>query len=134
MDDIKLLRPDGLVSSPAFTHVAEIPTNATTIMIGGQNAVDAAGNLVGGDDIAEQARQVMNNLHTALAAADASVADLVSITVFFVDGVDVQAAYAVAAEMLATDGEPPLIVSAMVSGLAVPGALLELTATAALVR
>ncbi|WP_091966466.1 hypothetical protein [Propionibacterium cyclohexanicum] len=50
MTSIPLLRPHGLVSSPAFSHVAVVPPGATTIYGGGQNAVDAAGALVGGDD------------------------------------------------------------------------------------
>jgi hypothetical protein len=40
MNHIELLRPDGLVISPAFSHVAVIPPGATTIHVGGQNAVD----------------------------------------------------------------------------------------------
>lgn len=81
-----LLRPDGLVHSPAFSHVAVIPSGVATIYVGGQNAVDASGTLVGADDIAGQTAQVMANLKTALAAAGASMSDLVSCTILFVDG------------------------------------------------
>ena len=81
-----LLRPDGLVHSPAFSHVAVIPSGVATIYVGGQNAVDASGTLVGADDIAGQPAQVMANLKTALAAAGASMSDLVSCTILFVDG------------------------------------------------
>ena len=77
MDEITLLRPEGLVNSPAFSHVAVVPPGATTIYVGGQNAVDATGALVGGDDAAAQTRQVMANLETALAAAGATIADVV---------------------------------------------------------
>jgi enamine deaminase RidA (YjgF/YER057c/UK114 family) len=125
----QLLRPDGLVQSPAFTHVAIVPPGATTVYIGGQNAVDGAGALVGGDDAAAQTKQVMTNLKIALAAAGASVQDLVMITILFVDGVDINAAYPVAAVELA--GAAPPVVAARVAGLAVPGALLEVSAVAA---
>ncbi len=37
---ITLLRPAGLVQSPAFSHVAVIPPGATQILIGGQNGVN----------------------------------------------------------------------------------------------
>lgn len=86
MAQATLLRPEGLVKSPAFTHVAVVPPGATTVYIGGQNAVDGDGTLVGGDDVAAQTRQVMRNLHVALAAAGADVKDLVMMTVLFVDG------------------------------------------------
>lgn len=125
-----LLRPDGLVHSPAFSHVAVIPSGVATIYVGGQNAVDAGGTLVGADDIAGQTAQVMANLKTALAAAGASMSDLVSCTILFVDAVDLRAAYGVAASALDADREPPLVTGAMVAGLAVPGALIELSAMA----
>jgi enamine deaminase RidA (YjgF/YER057c/UK114 family) len=118
-----------LVQSPAFSHVAVVPPGATTVYVGGQNAVDGAGTLVGGDDVAAQTQQVMRNLHVALAAADASVQDLVMMTVLLVDGVDLAAAYPVAAAELA--GAVPLVVAAYVAGLGVPGALVEVSAVAA---
>ena len=124
-----LLRPEGLVQSPAFSHVAVVPPGATTIYIGGQNAVDGDGKLVGGDDVAAQVRQVMANLHVALAAAGASVHDLVAMTILYVDGVDLASAYPVAAAELA--GAAPTVVGAQVPGLAVPGTLLEVSAIAA---
>jgi enamine deaminase RidA (YjgF/YER057c/UK114 family) len=124
-----LLRPEGLVRSPAFSHVAVVPPGATTIYIGGQNAVAGDGTLVGGDDIAAQTQQVMTNLHVALAAAGASVQDLVMMTILLVDGVDLAAAYPFAAAELA--GAAPPVVAVRVAGLAVPGALLEVSAVAA---
>ena len=76
-----------------------------------------------------QTQQVMKNLHVALAAAGASVQDLVMMTVLFVDGVDLAAAYPVAATELA--GAAPPVVGVLVAGLAVPGALVEVSAVAA---
>jgi enamine deaminase RidA (YjgF/YER057c/UK114 family) len=129
MNQNSLLRPEGLVQSPAFSHVAVVPPGSTTIYVGGQNAVAADGSLVGGDDVAAQTRQVMMNLHVALAAAGASVHDLVMMTILLVEGVDLAAAYPVAAAEMA--GAAPLVVAARVEGLGVPGALLEVSAVAA---
>jgi len=67
MAQTSLLHPEGLVQSPAFTHVAVVPPGATTVYIGGQSAVDGDGTLVGGDDVAAQTQQMMKNLHVALA-------------------------------------------------------------------
>jgi enamine deaminase RidA (YjgF/YER057c/UK114 family) len=129
MAQTSLLRPEGLVQSPAFTHVAVVPPGATTVYIGGQNAVEGDGTLVGGDDVAAQTQQVMTNLHVALAAAGASVRDLVMMTILLVEGADLNAAYPVAAAALA--GATPPVLAARVAGLAVPGALLEVSAVAA---
>jgi enamine deaminase RidA (YjgF/YER057c/UK114 family) len=133
MEPIQRLRPEGLVSSPAFSHVAVVPPGATTIYVGGQNAVDADGALVGGDDVADQSRRAVQNAGTALAAAGASFADVVQWTVLFVDGVDLAAAYGAIAPLLAAE-EPPLVLGARVAGLGVPGALIEVSAIAAVVR
>jgi enamine deaminase RidA (YjgF/YER057c/UK114 family) len=129
MSEITRLRPDGLVHSPAFTHVAVVPPGATTIHVGGQNAVDAEGVLVGGDDVAAQTRRVMENLRCALAAAGASVHDLVSVVVVILDTADLAAAYPAAAAGL--EGAAPLVQVVRVAGLSVPGALLEVSAVAA---
>lgn len=129
-----MLRPAGLVATPAFSHVAVIPPSATTIHVGGQNAVDSTGALVGGDDMAAQTTQVLGNLKTALAAADATLADVVSLSVLVIDGVDLGAGYSVVAAALESDRDPPLVTVAKVAGLAVPGALVELSATAAVLR
>ena len=131
MTEIQLLRPDGLVSSPAFSHVAVVPPGATTVYVGGQNAVDQNGELVGGTDVAAQTRQVMDNLVTALQAAGAGIEHLVSVLVMLVEGVDVQAAYAAAAATLGSPKAPPLVSAAIVSGLGVPGAMVEVSAIAA---
>jgi enamine deaminase RidA (YjgF/YER057c/UK114 family) len=62
------------------------------------------------------------------------MADVVSMTLFAVDGIDLTAGYAVAARALDPDSDPPLIAAAMVPSLAVPGALVELSAIAAVMR
>ncbi|MQA08823.1 MAG: RidA family protein [Pseudonocardiaceae bacterium] len=134
MTRIQLLRPEGLVVTDAFSHVAVVPPVATTVYVGGQNAVDATGTLVGGDDVAAQTRQVMDNLVTALEAAGVGVEHLVHVSVLLVDGVDLQAAYGAAAASLGAATPPPLVTGALVSSLGVPGALVEVSAVAAVVR
>ena len=134
MTAVSLLQPAGLVRSPAFSHVAIIPPGATQIHVGGQNAVDAQGTLVGPGDLVAQVDQVMANLTVALAAAGATMADLVSLSIALVDGTDLRAGYAAAAAQLSGTQPPPLVTAAIVAGLGVPGALIELSAIAATVR
>jgi enamine deaminase RidA (YjgF/YER057c/UK114 family) len=133
MAPIQRLRPQGLVSSPAFSHVAIVPPGATTIYVGGQNAVDGNGALVGAGDAAAQSTRALENAKTALTAAGASLSDVVQWTVLFVDGADLAAGYGAIASELASD-EPALVTSAFVSGLGVPGALVEISAVAAVMR
>lgn len=133
MASIQRLRPQGLVSSPAFSHVAVVPPGATTIYVGGQNAVDAAGALIGEGDVAAQSEQALENAQTALAAAGATLADVVQWTVLFVEGADIAAGYGAIAAKLAS-AEPALVTAAFVSGLGVPGALVEISAVAAVMQ
>jgi enamine deaminase RidA (YjgF/YER057c/UK114 family) len=130
---VERIRPEGLVRSPAFSHVAVVPPGATTIYVGGQNAVDAEGALVGGNDVAAQSVRAVENVRTALAAAGASLDDVVQWTVLFVDGADIGAAYQAIAPFLAAD-EPALVTAASVAALGVPGALIEVAAIAAVMR
>jgi enamine deaminase RidA (YjgF/YER057c/UK114 family) len=130
MPPIQRIRPEGLVASPAFSHVAVVPPGATTIYVGGQNAVDAEGQLVGKGDVAVQSTRALGNAKTALAAAGATISDVVQWTVLFVDGADIAAGYGAIASELASD-EPALVTAAFVAGLGVPGALVEISAVAA---
>ena len=129
--DIIFLQPDALITSPAFSHAAVVPAGATTIYVGGQNAVDSSGVLVSAD-IAEQSVRVIDNVAVALEAAGASLADVVLWTVLIEVSADLDAAYGAIAPRLARDGAPPLVTAARVAGLGLPGALIEVSAIAAI--
>jgi enamine deaminase RidA (YjgF/YER057c/UK114 family) len=128
--EITRLQPSGLVASPAFSHVAIVPAGATTIYVGGQNGVDDTGAVVSGD-VAEQSRRALDNAATALAAAGASLSDVIAWTVLFAQDADLNAAYGAIAPRLGGPGLPPLVTAARVVGLGVPGALIEVSAIAA---
>jgi enamine deaminase RidA (YjgF/YER057c/UK114 family) len=127
---ITLLQPEGLITSPAFSHVAIVPAGATTIYLGGQNGVDESGKTVS-DDVAEQAIRTIDNAAIALEAAGASLADVIQWTVLIATEADLGAAYGAIAPRLAGAGAPPLVTAARVAGLGVPGALIEVSAIAA---
>ena len=130
--EITRLQPDGLVVSPAFSHVAVVPAGATTIYIGGQNGVDADGKILS-DDVAEQSARAIDNASTALEAVGASLADVVQWTVFMTEDADLNAAYGAIGPRLAEPGAPPLVTMARVAALGVPEALVEVSAIAAVV-
>ena len=64
---VEFLNPDGLPRNPAFSNGAVVSGSVRTIYIGGQDAVDVEGNIVGIGDIAVQTEQVLQNLRTAMA-------------------------------------------------------------------
>ncbi len=127
------MQPEGLVASPAFSHVAVVPPSATTIYVGGQNGVDTTGAVVS-TDAAEQSLRAVENARIALESAGAGLADVISWTVLIRQDADLRAAYGAVASRLARDGAPPLVTAALVAGLGVPGALIEVSAVAAVIR
>jgi len=56
-----------------------------TVYLSGTVAFDSEGNVIGGDDVYAQAKQVFRNIEEALAAAGATMADVVKITTFLTD-------------------------------------------------
>lgn len=104
-----------------------------TIHVGGQNGVDESGAVVS-TDAAEQSLRAVENARIALAAVDATLDDVISWTVLIHENADLRAAYGAVAATLAREGAPPLVTAALVSGLGVPGALIEVSAIAAVMR
>ncbi|HVX09471.1 RidA family protein [Humibacter sp.] len=129
---IEFLQPAGLVNSPAFSHVAVVPPGAMTVYLGGQNGVDETGKVVS-DDVAAQSVRALENAIVALNAAGATLDDVIQWTILFDEHADLRAAYGAIASRLGRQGSPPLVTAARVAGLGVPGALLEISAVAAVV-
>src|SRR5919106_4056138 len=127
---VEFLDPDGLPRNPAFSNVAVVAGRVRTIFIGGQDAVDAEGNIVGVGDIAAQTEQVLRNLRTALAAADAGPEHVVKWNVLVIDGQDFAAGYAAFQRVWGDRPNPPVITAAIVKGLAHPDFLVEIDAIA----
>ena len=55
---MKHLNPEGLHKNPAYSQAVVTEGNVRTVYVGGQNAVDASGQVVGRDDIGAQAQQI----------------------------------------------------------------------------
>ncbi len=70
---VQHLNPEALNQNPAFTNVIAVTGPVRMVYIGGQNAIDASGVIVGKGDIRAQTEQVFHNLQVALAAGGAAV-------------------------------------------------------------
>ena len=75
--------PEGLAISPSYTHTVAVD-GGRTIYVSGQVALDEKGQLVGRGDLAAQVRKTYENLKLALAAAGATLDDLVKTTTYVV--------------------------------------------------
>jgi enamine deaminase RidA (YjgF/YER057c/UK114 family) len=127
---VEFINPDGLHKNPAFSQVAVVSGHYKTVYIGGQDAVDKDGNLVGKGNIEEQAKQVLSNLQTALQAGGAGLEHVVKWNVYIAKGQSAQQALKAFQEPLKTLKNPPLITGIFVESLANPDYLLEMEAIA----
>jgi 2-iminobutanoate/2-iminopropanoate deaminase len=107
---------------------AVLATGTRVLSISGQIADGADGQIVGGDDAGEQARQALRNLDALLVAAGAQRTDIVKISVFLTDIGD-RAAVAAARTEYFGDHKPAATLFA-VSGLVTPQLKVEIEATA----
>jgi enamine deaminase RidA (YjgF/YER057c/UK114 family) len=130
MTQIDHLNPAGMHCNPAFSQAVVVSGPHRTLYIGGQNAVDGSGNIVGVGDIAAQAAQVALNLQTVLAAADAGIDDVVKWNIHIVQGQPIGPAMQAFQQQLGRPTRPPAIRVLFVPGLAHGDFLLEVDAIA----
>ena len=129
--EVRYINPGGLVKNPAFTNVVVVSGSVTMVHVGGQDAVDATGAIVGVGDMRAQAEQVLANLQTALAAGGAGLEHVIKWNVYVVAGQPPQPAFEVFQRVWGNRPNPPAITLLFVAALAHPDFLLEIDAVAA---
>jgi enamine deaminase RidA (YjgF/YER057c/UK114 family) len=122
--------PEGLVRNPAFTQAIAVDGSHRTIYVGGQDAVDADGNVVGEGSLETQTRQVFHNLKDVLSSAGARLEDVVKWTVYILSNQLLAPAFQVFQEEWGRRANPPTITVLRVAGLAGPKWLIEIDAIA----
>lgn len=127
---VQYLNPPGLLHSPAFSQAVVVEHPARTVYLGGQNGVDPSRTVVA--ELAEQTARAVDNARIALAAAGGHLSDVISWTVAVVAGEDLRAGYGAMQAAFAGRDSPPIVTVVLVAGLAVPGALVEISAIAVL--
>jgi enamine deaminase RidA (YjgF/YER057c/UK114 family) len=127
---IEHLSPEGMHRNPAFSQAVVVTNPGATVYIGGQNAVNAQGEIVGKGDLAAQTEQIFVNLGIVLEAAGATLHDIVKWTMFIVEGQNLLPGFEVFQKHWGTEHQPPAISAALVSSLAHPDFLVEIEAIA----
>jgi 2-iminobutanoate/2-iminopropanoate deaminase len=115
----------------AYSHVARLELDGGALLvISGQIATGADGELAGEGDMTAQSERVFDSLGAILAAHGATFADVINIRTYVTD-MDRIREYALVRRRYLT-GDPPTSTTVEVSRLVVPGALVEVEAMAAL--
>jgi enamine deaminase RidA (YjgF/YER057c/UK114 family) len=101
-----------------------------TVYVGGQDAVNAKGEVVGIGDVGAQTRQILHNMEVALAAGGAKQENVIKWNVYIVQGHDFMPGFKVFQEWWGDRPNPPAVTGIIVAGLARPEYLVEIDAIA----
>ena len=129
-DSVRYINPDSLNKNPAFTNVVVVEGNVKTVHIGGQDAINASGEIVGKGDIMAQTEQILANVRAALEAGGARPEHIIQWNIYVVEGQSLQAGFAAFENAWPQTPNPPAITGVFVSGLAHPDFLVEMDAVA----
>ena len=127
---VEHLNPDGLHKNPAYSQAVVATGSVKTIYVGGQNGVDASGTVVGKGDLGAQSTQAYANVQTALAAAGATLADVVKWSIYVVQGQSPLPGLEAFQRVWGDRPNPAAITVLFVAGLAHPDFLVEIDAIA----
>ncbi|CAN5573863.1 RidA family protein [soil metagenome] len=127
---VQHLNPEGMHKNPAYSQAIVVSGVAKTVYVGGQNAVDAAGAVVGKGDMQAQTEQVFKNLQIALEAGGAKLENIVKWNIYIVEGQPIEPGLAVFQRVWGNRPNPPVITGVYVAKLANPDFLVEIDAMA----
>jgi enamine deaminase RidA (YjgF/YER057c/UK114 family) len=119
--------PEGAPAGRGYSQV--VTGRGRLVVVSGQVAQNAKGELVGRGDPAAQARQVFENIGRCLAEVGAGFGDVVKLTLFVLDVADLPALRE-ARDAVIDTARPPASSAVQVSALFAPGYLLEVEALA----
>ena len=123
----KLVNPDALHPAPGFSHVAEA-RGSRVVYFAGQVALDAQFGVVGAD-LHAQTVAAMQNVKTAMDAVGVGWGDIVRRTIYTLQPTEYETITRAIEEVTGGADNPPQTILG-VTGLAVPGLLIEIECTA----
>lgn len=121
-----LIRAKGL--SEPISHYSDAVRAGTTVYVSGQGSIDAQGRLVGRGDVVAQTRKALDNMKLALAAAGATLDDVVKVTVYLGDVDDRPKVNEVRKEYFGANRPASTLIG--ISRFAIEGMLIEIEAVA----
>jgi enamine deaminase RidA (YjgF/YER057c/UK114 family) len=124
----ELVNPPELHPAPGFSHIA-IASGTKVVHFAGQVALALDFALVGGDDLYEQTKAAMRNVEVALEAAGVGWDDIVRRTIYTLHPTEYETITR-AIDDVTGGADHPAQTIVGVTGLAVPGLLIEIECTA----
>ncbi|MGJ3507919.1 RidA family protein [Enemella sp. A6] len=127
---MELISPDNLHPTPGFSHIA-IAEGSRLVCFAGQVALGSDFNVIGGDDLFLQTKAAMENLAVALEAAGVRWDQVVRRTIYTTQPTEYEVMTRAIEEVTGSTEHPAQTIIG-ITGLAVPGLLVEIECTAVL--
>jgi len=126
---IEPINPETMAPPRGYSHAISVSGNHKTVYIGGQNAINQAGELVGKGNLKEQTEQVLSNLEKILEKAGGKLENIVKFSIFLVQGQNPAQGFQAFQQKWKSQTLPAITV-VFVAGLGNPDWLLEIDAIA----
>jgi enamine deaminase RidA (YjgF/YER057c/UK114 family) len=126
------INPEELFVPRGFSHAVLVSSAHKTLYIGGQNAVDKEGKLVGGNNLKDQTAKILNNIGAILNDVGAKPDDIVKLDIHVKQGLNPQEGFEAFQETWPNLKSLPVITVVFVAGFGNPDWLVEIDAVAAI--
>ncbi len=126
---IEPVNPETMAAPRGYSHAIAVTGNHKTVYIGGQNAINQAGELVGKGNLQQQTLQVLSNIEKILQKAGGKLENTIKFNIYILQGQNPAAGFA-AFQQKWKGQTPPVVTVVFVAGLGNPDWLLEIDATA----
>lgn len=128
--EINYLNPENLAKPQGYSHAVSVAGKYTTIYIGGQNAIDEHGALVGKNSLREQTTQVLINIEKIMESAGAKLENVIKFNIHILQGQNPREGFRPFQEKWRDPEHFPIVTVAFVAGLGNPDWLVEIDAIA----
>lgn len=128
--DINFINPHDMAKPRGYSHAVSVSGKRRTIYIGGQNAVDASGDLVGKGDLKRQTEHILSNLEKILRDAGGAFDNVVKFNVYIVHGQNPADGFLAFQQKWGNKQAFPAVTVVFVAGLGNPEWLVEIEAVA----
>jgi enamine deaminase RidA (YjgF/YER057c/UK114 family) len=127
--DLYYINPQIMATPRGYSHAISVSGNHKTIYIGGQNAIDKQGQIIGKDNLKMQTEQVLKNIETILKEVNAKLENVIKFNIYLVQGQKPQEGFEAFQQKWSSKNFPAITVLFVV-GLGNPDWLVEIDAVA----
>ena len=128
--EIKHINPETMAKPRGYSHAISITGNHKTIYIGGQNAINENGVLIGKNSLKQQTEQVLRNIEKILKSSGGNIENVVKFNIHIVQGQNPQEGFQAFQGKWDVKEKSPTITVLFVAGLGNPDWLVEIDAIA----